>query len=278
MTLEEVRQRFAEELRRRVMARSEGLVRAFAAVPREHYLGPAPWQIRNLPQEPEEADDPAALYANVLVAIDPSRQLNNGEPALHMHLMDALDLQAGEDVVHIGTGTGYYTAILAEVVGPRGRVTGIEIDPDLAARARDNLSHLDHVRVIAGNGAEADFDPADCIYVNAGASHVPALWLEKLRPEGRLLVPLTGSDWIGGTLLVTRGADPGASHPARIVSPIGVFPCQEMRDPDRETRLRDAFKRGYPPPVHCLRRDRHAPEPECWLHADDVCLSSRQAC
>ncbi len=166
MTLEEVRLHYAEELRKRVMARSDALVRAFATVPREHHLGPGPWQIRHLPlapEPPDEADDPTDLYANVTVAIDPSRRLNNGEPALHMHLMDSLELQPGEDVVHIGTGTGYYTAILAEVVGPRGRVTGIEIDAELAARARDNLSHLDHVRVTAGNGAEVDFAPADCI-------------------------------------------------------------------------------------------------------------------
>ena len=47
---------------------------------------------------------------------------------------------SGEHVVHIGTGTGYYTAILAHLVGPSGWVTGIEYDCELAARAKANLA------------------------------------------------------------------------------------------------------------------------------------------
>ena len=73
------------------------------------------------------------------MAIDPARGLNNGEPSFLAYLIDALELKAGEHVAHIGCGTGYYSAILAEVVGKKGRVTSVEIDQKLAVRAKRNL-------------------------------------------------------------------------------------------------------------------------------------------
>ena len=83
---------------------------------------------------------PARLYEDVLVAIDVERGINNGQPSLHAQSIDALGLKEGETVVQIGAGAGYYTAILAELVGPTGRVIAYEIAPDIAARAAANLA------------------------------------------------------------------------------------------------------------------------------------------
>jgi protein-L-isoaspartate(D-aspartate) O-methyltransferase len=119
---------------------SEALVAAFARVPREQFLGPGPWQILS-PGTDGSAyrtttdNDPAHLYRDVLVAIDPSRRLNNGQPSYLASCIESLDLQQGERVLHVGCGVGYYTAIMADVVGPTGHVLGIEIDADLASRA-----------------------------------------------------------------------------------------------------------------------------------------------
>ena len=83
--LEHARIDFAERLRQAVGLRSATLVRAFGTVPREHFVGPGPWKIlvppdlltfRNTPD-----GDPRHLYANVLVALDAARRLNNGEPS-----------------------------------------------------------------------------------------------------------------------------------------------------------------------------------------------------
>ena len=142
------RQLYAEELRAVANLQSEALVRAFANVPRENFLGPGPWQILNPSLESYRTTpdaDPKHLYHNVLVAIHAERSLNNGQPSALALWFDALDLQEGDHVVHVGSGTGYYTAILAEVVGANGYVTAIEIDPELASRARNNLSYLSHV-------------------------------------------------------------------------------------------------------------------------------------
>ena len=78
--------------------------------------------------------------------------------------------QPGEHVVHVGAGVGYYTAILAELVGATGRVTALEFDGELAARATANFAQTPHVRVVHGDGTRIVFEPVDVIYVNAVAT------------------------------------------------------------------------------------------------------------
>src|SRR5262249_15753518 len=142
-------------------------------------------------------------------------------------LIDALELQIGQHVVHIGCGTGYYTAIMAEVVGQEGHVTAVEVDHDLASRAQSNLSYLSHVQVFAGDGGELDAGPSDAIFVNAGASHPRALWLDSLRPRGRLILPLTVTDDAdgggGGHVLKVIRHPEGLA--ASFISGVGIFSC-----------------------------------------------------
>jgi protein-L-isoaspartate(D-aspartate) O-methyltransferase len=116
---------------------------AFSATRREDFLGAGPWWIlrwfRHYVTTPDA--DPVYLYTDDLVGIVPERHLNNGQPSLHAHLIHQASPAAGEHVVHIGTGTGYYTAIMAHLVGSSGRVTGIEYEPELAARAKPISRH-----------------------------------------------------------------------------------------------------------------------------------------
>src|ERR1700674_3327090 len=198
MVTEALRLAYAQQIADTARLRSNAVRRAFAVVPREKFLGPGPWSILSwadasgTPGYTSTPDaDPAHLYHDIVVAIDASRQLNNGQPSFLAFCLDSLDLKAGERVVHIGCGVGYYTAIIAEVIGPKGHVTGVEIDSDLASRARKNLAHLDHVEVLQADGGEFNFPPNDAIFINAGATHVRSDWLDNLRPGGRLLVPLT---------------------------------------------------------------------------------------
>ena len=137
--LNTARRNYAEELKYVAHIGSGAIVRAFAKVQREKFLGPGPWRIAwGEKGWITEDNDPKHLYHNILVAIDPARGLNNGQPGFLASLMDALELKAGEHMAHIGCGTGYYCAILAEVVGKKGRVTAVEIDQKLAARAKRN--------------------------------------------------------------------------------------------------------------------------------------------
>jgi hypothetical protein len=102
---------------------------AFAAVRREHFLGPGPWLMPRWSRRyaPTPSDDPVYLYQDALVGIVPERDLNNGQPSLHAMLIAAAASRPGQHVVHIGAGVGYYTAILAHMVGESGRVTAIEL-------------------------------------------------------------------------------------------------------------------------------------------------------
>src|SRR5919198_5633058 len=93
---------YAEELRAVANLQSEAVVKAFAKVPREHFLGPGPWLVPSASSEnywTTKDANPRHLYHNILVAIDASRWLHNGQPSSLAFWLDALALQAGERVV-----------------------------------------------------------------------------------------------------------------------------------------------------------------------------------
>ena len=94
-----------------------------------------------------------------MIGIAPERNLNNGQPSLHAALIAAAAPQPKENVVHVGAGVGYYTAILAELVGAAGTVTAIEFDAELAARATANFARTPHVRAVHGDGTRVVFEP-----------------------------------------------------------------------------------------------------------------------
>lgn len=277
-----LRQFYAEELRAVANLQSEAVVQAFAKVSREHFLGPGPWQVRSPDIEGYFATKDAAprrLYHNILVAIDATRNLNNGHPSFLASLIDRLEVKPTDNVIHVGCGTGYYTAIIAEVVGRDGHVTAIEVDTHLAARARDNLNDLPNVEVIEGDGGEIDAGSADAILVNAGATHPRSVWLDSLRPGGRLILPLTvtnDADGSGGgrVLKVTRKT---GGFTASFISGVGIFPCVGGRDAELNQRLKEAFDRDDWKSVQSLRREPHEPADTCWLHTEGFCLSKLAA-
>ena len=249
--LDDVRRRYADEIRQIGKIRSDAVIAGFATVPRENFLGPGPWQVlrpgsNEAAQENTAVLDPACLYDDVLIAIDPVRGLNNGQPSYLAFCLDSLDLRQGDCVIHVGCGVGYYTAIMAEVVGPAGHVIGIEIDGELAARARRNLAHLAYVEVIHADGGEYAPGACDAIFVNAGATHPRAIWLDPLRLGGRLVLFLTaGFDdsgiGKGGMLKVDRCK---TGYAARFLSPVAVFHCVGSRGDEAERRFREAMVRG----------------------------------
>jgi protein-L-isoaspartate(D-aspartate) O-methyltransferase len=255
----------------------ERLEHAFAAVRRETFLGSGPWLAYDLASRGYVAtasDDPKLLYTNQLFAIAPERQINNGEPALHAYLLRHAAPRAGEHVVHVGAGVGYYSAIMAELVGSSGAVTAIEYEADIAERARANLRIYPHARVIAGDGSSAAFDAADVIYVNAGATRPADIWLDRLKDGGRLVLPLTTRDGFsadaaamrrrGGVFLIERA---GTTYNAHWISPVAIYPCAGMRDDASERALADAFANDGFMRVTRLYRDDDTPAERCWMKA-----------
>src|ERR1700730_4299648 len=89
------------------------IVDAFATVRREQFVGPGPWQVWiDGGCMGTETDDPIVLYQDILIALAPDRGIHNGEPSLHAKSLGAALPKAGDVVIHVGAGTGYYTAIL----------------------------------------------------------------------------------------------------------------------------------------------------------------------
>jgi protein-L-isoaspartate(D-aspartate) O-methyltransferase len=206
--IKQARQSYCAELRFTARVRSSAVVDVFAIVPREQFVGPGPWRIKSPMDLAEywttEDDNPSHVYHDVLIALDESRGINNGQPSLWAYLFDHLDLVPGEQVLHLGCGR-YYTAIIAELVGSTGQVSAVEIDPTLAQKAQAALADWPQVRVIHADGAGTSFGPVDVIVASAGATHPPLSWLNALRSGGRLLFPMTTlRDGPGAMLLVKR--------------------------------------------------------------------------
>src|SRR5204862_1759809 len=151
-------------------------------------------------------NDPVYLYQDVLVGIVPEKGLNNGQPSFLIFLISLGRPREGERIVHIGAGQGYYTAVMAQLVGSTGRVTAIECGHDLAVRATANLSAFPQVRVLERDGTAMHLEPSDVIYVNAGAVRPMNTWLDALKEGGRLVLPLTTSYTTNDGHPMTRGA------------------------------------------------------------------------
>lgn len=248
---------------------------AFRSVPREPFAGPGPWQL-NLGGHDYVAspdDDPAFLYQNLLLALDHAREINIGMPAAHAYWLGGCSVREAETVVQIGTGSGYYTAILARLVGPGGRVYGYEIDEGLAARARENLKDVPQAEVRLESGVTSDLPQADLIYVCAGAAQPSRTWLDALRPGGRLLFPLAPKGVLGGMLLVTR-PDQGTAWPAKFFGRAAFIGCVGLQDEEAGRRLTVAFSKNWND-VRSLRLDG-APDDCCWFAGDGWWLSTAE--
>ena len=283
-----VRRAFAKQILAAARIADPRIEAAFAEVRREDFLGPGPWDIFRIPStyDPTADADPVLLYVDQVVGLIPERGINNGQPSLHAMLLAAAGIEEGEHVVHVGAGTGYYTAMMAFLTGPTGRVTAIEYDSALAARARTNLSDNAAVCVLEGDGATTPFDAADVIYVNAGVTHPADSWLDGLADGGRLILPLSTDANIRSVGLghfdpmkaMRSGAffriqRRGAVFEARGLLPTAIIPAECVRDKTAEAALAAAFDKGGWNAVTRLVRGEEVPEERCWLRGRGWCLA-----
>jgi len=254
---------------------------AFASVPRERFLGDGPWTLIRpaVGQITLKRNDPTMIYQDLLVVLDGSRGVNNGSPSLHALMLHRLGVRPGDRVLHVGAGGGYYTALLAELATPAGRVEAVEFDPGLAALAARNLAPWPNVSVRCGDGAVFPDAEMDRIYVNFGVALPAAAWLDRLSPGGTLVFPLA----------VANPEDPNAQHGRGAVLALTrtgegfaasfVSPCSFVRaegalagDGDLQVSLHAAFARGGVEFVASLRRGA-SPPGRCWFWSPDWSLS-----
>jgi protein-L-isoaspartate(D-aspartate) O-methyltransferase len=268
---DDARRAYAQQLVRELGPGHERLRQAFADTPRERFLGPPPWPLLLGGFGREWRDDARELYADVLVGLDVERGINNGQPSLHARCLAACSPQPGDTALHVGAGTGYYSAILAHLVGASGHVIAYEIEPHLAECAAANLAALPQVRVHAASGAEPPLPACDVIYVNAGASHPVAAWLDAMRVGARLVFPLTTDDGLGCMLLVTRRSE--QAYAARALMRVSFIACIGARDAQQSRALQRAFATRPEHAIRSLRRDDR-PDATAWCAGPGWWLSS----
>lgn len=148
--------------------------RAMRAVPRVSFVPPA-WRAR------AETDEPLPIGFGQTIS----------QPSLVGHMIDELAIGPQSRVLEIGTGSGYETAVLAELAA---EVFTIERLPVLAETAQERLEHLNYhnIRCRTGDGATGwpEAAPFDAIVVSAAADTVPPALIEQLKNGGRLVVPI----------------------------------------------------------------------------------------
>jgi protein-L-isoaspartate(D-aspartate) O-methyltransferase len=156
---------------------------ALRTVPRHRFLTEAPTE---------------RAYADRAVTIKWDRSgvpiSSASQPSMVAQMLEQLEAGDGDQVLEIGTATGYNAALLAHLVGPSGLVVTIEIEADLADRARQSLAETGYpqVKVVRGDGHVGfpECAPYGRIVVTAGAREVAPAWIDQLAEGGRMVVPL----------------------------------------------------------------------------------------
>jgi len=183
--LEAARARLFDCLRHEI--RDKRVLSAMRHVPRERFVSP---------------DYYYAAYEDMPLSIGFGQTIS--QPFIVALMTQALGLKGEEKVLELGTGSGYQTAILAELAQ---WVASIERIPQLAESARRVLCELGYKNFEIHTSSEAlgwpDGSPYDAIIVTAGAPRVPEVLLEQLVLGGRLVIPV-GSRWEQDLLQVTK--------------------------------------------------------------------------
>jgi protein-L-isoaspartate(D-aspartate) O-methyltransferase len=155
-----------------------GLGQAFAAVDRAEFLRP---------------EDRSSASIDAPISIGNGQ--TNSQPKTVRNMLKLLDVRPGARVLDVGAGSGWTTALLAQLVGPSGLVLGVELDPELATWGAGNLAgqHTPWASIRAADpdvlGAPGEA-PFDRILVSASARELPQTLVDQLGPKGIMVIPV----------------------------------------------------------------------------------------
>ncbi|QDY78236.1 methyltransferase domain-containing protein [Streptomyces qinzhouensis] len=198
--------------------RSPWIREAVRALPRDRFAPERLWRWDGHAYVPVDRTDEPGGWADLLFA-DPDAaavtQVTGGLPTsslscqgIVVDMLDSLLLEPGHRVLELGTGTGW-NAVLAAVRAGVGRVTTVEMDPDVGETARARLlAHAPGIRTELGDGSlgAPDSGPYDRVIATYAVEHVPWAWVAQTRPGGRVVFPWGRLGHIALTV-----ADDGAS-------------------------------------------------------------------
>lgn len=212
---DELRTAMVAELRELGAVETEPVAAALSTVPR-HVFAPG-----------EPLEKAYAANSAVVTKRDETGLAISSLSAAHIQavMLEQAQLEPGMRVLEVGSG-GYNAALIAELVGPTGQVTSVDIDPDIVARAKDCLAAAgyDQVKVVladAENGVP-DRAPFDRVIVTAGAWDLPPAWSDQLTEHGQIVVPFRVRG-LTRTVVFERDGDHLASRDYRLC---GFVPMQ----------------------------------------------------
>jgi protein-L-isoaspartate(D-aspartate) O-methyltransferase len=202
------------DLVRRRVIRTPAVERAFRCVPRHAFL-PSPYLLCTDPLlvEVEETDDPCRVYNDVAVALGAGTSVTCCTPSTTAAQVEQLSAVDGMRVLQVGTGSGYCSAILAEIVGECGTVVGVDYTADIAELGAGLLAQAGYTTVTIRHGdgvlGVPEAAPFDRILVTAGVTDIAPAWVRQLGEEGKLVLPLCPAGPLaprvsGGTLLTIQ--------------------------------------------------------------------------
>ncbi len=232
--LTEVRRLYGEQIRALAGLHgnpaAERVIEAFKTVSREDFAGVGPWQIMSplstgVFQTTNNAH-PEHLYHSVLIALDRNAGINIGEPALWARLFADLDIPDGANILQIGSGSGYYSVILANIVGSSGYLTGFEMNATIAKIGSNAVDKIGNIKIRIGNGAtdlRPTDGPFDVIVAFAGVTHPAKDWLDRLSDGGVMLLPVTGVYGWGAMCIFKKTASNRFS--VQTIGSCGFYPC-----------------------------------------------------
>ncbi|MGH3938103.1 MAG: methyltransferase domain-containing protein [Pseudonocardiaceae bacterium] len=210
--------------------------RAFTVVPR-HALIPRFYRTNDRAViDSANPDDTATwletVYSNktLVTQITPTDGTSSGTmPDLIAKMLTALGINTGDNLLQVGTGTGYTAALLCERLGSN-KVTTVDIDPDLSNDARTRLDRVGYTpTVVTGNGAQgyALNAPYDAILATCALRRIPADWLAQATPGARIVAPLA-------TGLIALDVTGPEQASGRFLTPGGFF--MSLRDPNQNDK------------------------------------------
>lgn len=187
-------------------------------VPRHLFIPPRIW--RQGPHRCEPVEEPADWWSlvhsdlPVVTQVDDGNQggpgvatSSNSMPSMVARMLQLLDVRDGDRVLEVGTATGYVAALLCERLGDEG-VFSVEIDPDLAGKARSLLALAGYSpTVVCADGERGwpEAAPYDRLIATCALRHVPYDLVRQVRPGGVLVAPIAREFWSGALVrLVVR--------------------------------------------------------------------------
>jgi len=177
LTFEVEREKMVEFLIRCGVLHRAEVIEAFERVPREEFV---PTNLRKYAYQ----DTPLSIGHGQTISA----------PSMIAIMLESLDLEKGQKVLEIGTGSGYNAALLAEIVGKAGRVISIERIPAIAEFGKKNLKKTGYgnVKVVVGDGTcgYEEEAPWDRILITACSPSFPQPLLDQLKIGGKIGAPI----------------------------------------------------------------------------------------